>query len=105
MAFVVGKRNQDIATLLLDCVAYVTDEHPPLFTSDQLPEYRTALLHAYGVWHQPQRKGNRGRYPKPRRVPRPGLLYAQVVKCVRKAVWWEYTLRLSSVTWIPLLRD
>jgi IS1 family transposase len=80
LAFVVGKRNQESANILLDRVAYVTDEHLPLFTSDQLPEYRTALLHTYGVWYQPQRNGDRGRYPKPRRVPHPGLLYAQVVK-------------------------
>jgi transposase-like protein len=80
LAFVVGKRDQDHANLLLDRVAYVTDEQLPLFTSDQLREYRTALLHTYGVWQQPQRKGNRGRYPKPRRMPCAGLLYAQVVK-------------------------
>jgi hypothetical protein len=59
---------------------HVTDDHIPFFTSDQLPEYRTALLHAYGTWYQPQRRGDRGRYPKPRRVPLPSLLYAQVVK-------------------------
>jgi hypothetical protein len=51
-----------------------------IFTSDQLPEYRWALLHADGMWHQPQRQGNRGRYPKALRMPLPGLLYAQVVK-------------------------
>lgn len=80
LAFVVGKRTQDNANLLLDRVVHVTDDHIPFFTSDQLSEYRTALLHAYGMWYQPQRQGNRGRYPKPRRVPLPGLLYAQVVK-------------------------
>lgn len=84
LAFVVGKRNQDNANLLLDRVAYVTNDHLPLFTSDQLPEYRTALLHTYGLWYQPQRKGDRGRFPKPRRVPPPGLLYAQVVKVRQK---------------------
>ena len=84
LAFVVGKRTQESANLLLDRVAYVTDDHLPLFTSDQLPEYRTALLHAYGIWHQPQRKGDRGRYPKPRLVPPPGLLYAQVVEVRQK---------------------
>jgi len=66
--------------LLLDRVLHVTDTSMPFFTSDQLPEYRRALLHAYGMWHQPQRQGNRGRYPKPRLLPPPGLLYAQVVK-------------------------
>lgn len=84
LAFVVGKRTQESADLLLDRVVRVTDDYIPLFTSDQLPEYRSALLHAYGIWHQPQRKGNRGRYPKPRRVPPPDLLYAQVVKVREK---------------------
>lgn len=78
LAFVVGKRNQESANMLLDRVAHITNDHLPLFTSDQLPEYRTALLHTYGVWYQPQRNGDRGRYPKPRLVPHPSLLYAQV---------------------------
>jgi IS1 family transposase len=80
LAFVIGKRNQHTANLLLERVVAVTDEAIPFFTSDQLPEYRTALLHAYGQWVQPARNGNRGRFPKPRQVPQPGLLYAQVVK-------------------------
>jgi len=84
LAFVIGKRDQENANLLLDRVSHVTDENIPLFTSDQLPEYRTALLHTYGTWHQPQRKGDRGRYPKPRRKPLPELLYAQVVKVREK---------------------
>lgn len=84
LAFVIGKRNQDSANLLLDRVVCVTDDHIPFFTSDQLPEYRTALLNAYGAWYQPQRQGSRGRYPKPRRKPLPGLLYAQVVKKHRR---------------------
>lgn len=80
LAFVVGKRTQENANLLLNRVVHVTDDHVPFFTSDQLPEYPTALLQTYGVWVQPQRQGSRGRYPKPRLVPLPGLLYAQVVK-------------------------
>jgi len=80
LAFVIGKRTQESADLLLGRVIHVTDDHIPFFTSDQLPEYRSALLNAYGIWHQPQRKGDRGRYPKPRLIAPPGLLYAQVVK-------------------------
>jgi len=80
VAFVIGKRTQQSADLLLDRVLHVTDAHIPFFTSDQLPEYRRALLHAYGRWHQPPRPGHRGRYPKPLLMPPPGLLYAQVVK-------------------------
>ena len=84
LAFVIGKRNQASANLLLDRVSYVSDDSIPFFTSDQLPEYKNALLHAYGKWYQPARQGNRGRHPKPQRVPLEGLLYAQVVKKRRK---------------------
>ena len=80
LAFAIGKRTQENANLLLDRVKDVTDEHIPFFTSDQLPEYDDALLHTYGVWVQPERKGLRGRYPQPRLIPTDDLLYAQVVK-------------------------
>jgi IS1 family transposase/transposase-like protein len=80
VAFVIGKRTQESADVLLERVMHVTDKHIPFFTSDQLPEYRRALLHAYGIWHQPQRTGNRGRYPKPLLMAPPGLMYAQVVR-------------------------
>jgi len=80
LAFVVGKRTQASANLLLERVAHVTTADIPFFTSDQLAEYRTALLHVYGQWHQPPRQGNRGRFPARRRMPPPELLYAQVLK-------------------------
>lgn len=63
--------------MVLDRLKDVTDEHIPFFTST---EYEDALLHTYGVWFQPERKGERGRYPPPRLVPTDDLLYAQVVK-------------------------
>ena len=80
LSFVVGKRNQDSADLLLKRVKHVTNEHIPFFTSDQLPEYRRALLNAYGKMVQPERKGNCGRYPKSRLEAPEDLKYAQVVK-------------------------
>lgn len=80
VAFVVGKRTQENANLLLDRVKDVTDTHVPFFTSDQLPEYDDALLHTYGVLVQPERNGTRGHYPLPRLMPADDLLYAQVVK-------------------------
>lgn len=80
LAFVIGKRTQESADLLLERVVHVTDDHIPFFTSDQLPEYRHALLHVYGIWHQPQRNGERVCHPKPVLVAPPELLYAQVVK-------------------------
>lgn len=80
LAFVVGRRCQQSANLLLQRVNYVTDETIPFFASDQLPEYRNALLETYGRWYQRNRRGNRGRFPKPRLLPSERLLYAQVVK-------------------------
>ena len=80
LAFVIGKRDQTGADLLLARVAHVTDDALPLFTSDQWPAYRHALLHTYGEWYYPQRQGSRGAHPKPRRRPPPSLQYAQVVK-------------------------
>ena len=79
LAFVIGKRDQAGADLLLARVAHVTDDFIPLFTSDQLPAYRM-LLNTYGEWYQPPWQGRRGAYPKPRRRPPPSLRYAQVVK-------------------------
>lgn len=80
VAFVVGKRTQENANLLLQRVHHVSDGTIPFFTSDQLAAYPTALLATYGQWVQPKRKGNRGAQPKPRQVAPKNLLYAQVVK-------------------------
>jgi hypothetical protein len=68
------------ANLLLKRVKHVTTADIPFFTSDQLPEYRTALLQVYGEWHQRERNGTRGAFPKPRLMPPADLLYARVVK-------------------------
>jgi hypothetical protein len=49
-------------------------------TSDEYKPYREAILQTYGEPYPRQRKGRRGRHPKPgRRVPE-GLLYATVHK-------------------------
>ena len=42
----------------------------------------TALLTHYGHWMQPPRRQDKGPAPKPRWLPLPGLLYAQVIKTV-----------------------
>jgi hypothetical protein len=56
----------------------------PLFLTDGFREYLTALLTHYGQWVQPPRRQSTGPMPKPRWMPRPQLLYAQVVKTVRR---------------------
>ena len=80
LAFVIGKRDQASADVLLARIAHVTDDHIPFFTSDQLSAYKHAWLPTYGEWYQPKRQGARGAAPKLRRRPLPGLVYAQVVK-------------------------
>jgi IS1 family transposase len=52
----------------------------PLFLTDGFKEYSTALLAHFGHWVQPPRRQVAGPAPKPRWMPRPALLYAQVVK-------------------------
>src|SRR5215467_10567665 len=56
----------------------------PLFLTDGFKEYTTALLTHYGQWVHPTRRQATGAAPKPRWMPHPGLLYAQVVKTVRR---------------------
>src|SRR5215471_2782546 len=56
----------------------------PLCLTDGLKDYGTAFLAHFGQWIQPARHRDKGPLPKPRWVPRPELLYAQVVKSYRR---------------------
>ena len=81
VAVLVGDRTEEEAMGLLSRLrSRLAEGHLPLFTSDSLAHYAKAILYTFGVWIQPQRKGNRGRMPKPRPVPREGLCYATVHK-------------------------
>jgi hypothetical protein len=56
----------------------------PLCVTDGLKDYGTAFLAHFGQWMQPTRRREKGLLPKPRWVPIPELLYAQVVKSYRR---------------------
>jgi IS1 family transposase len=56
----------------------------PLFLTDGFREYRTALLSHCGHWRHPERRQGKGPMPKPRWMPLPQLLYAQVVKSYQR---------------------
>jgi hypothetical protein len=58
----------------------VAPDCAPLFLTDGFWEYMTALLTHDGRWVKPPRKRTQGAAPKPRWIPLPQLLYAQVVK-------------------------
>jgi predicted transcriptional regulator len=56
----------------------------PLCLTDGLKDYSTALLTHFGHWMPPGRRQDKGPRPKPRWMPLPQLLYAQVVKSYRR---------------------
>jgi len=68
--------HQVTQVLVPDCV--------PLVLTDGLKDYGTALLTHFGSWMHPERRQDKGPRPKPRWMPLPGLLYAQVVKSYRR---------------------
>jgi IS1 family transposase/transposase-like protein len=85
LAIDVGDRTLAMAQRLVHQVAQVlAPDCAPLFLTDGFREYLTALLTHYGQWVQLPRRQAKGPSPKPRWMPQPQLLYAQVVKTVRR---------------------
>jgi hypothetical protein len=81
----VGNRTLTMAQRFVHHMAQVlAPDCAPLFLTDGFREYLTALLTHYGYWVQPPRRQATGPAPKPRWMPLPQLLYAQVVKTVRR---------------------
>lgn len=81
LALLVGEREEEQAVgVLSQLKARLRAGCWPLFTSDQLPHYLKALLRVFGRWVQPQRQGERGRFPNPRLEAPDDLLYATVNK-------------------------
>ncbi len=56
----------------------------PLFLSDGFKDYLPAILAHFGFWVHPERHYAKGPAPKPRWMPLPALLYAQVIKTTRR---------------------
>ena len=84
LAIDVGERTLAMAQRVVHHVVQVlAPDCAPLFLTDGFREYMTALLTHYGHWVQPARRQATGSSPKPRWMPLPQLLYAQVVKTVR----------------------
>ena len=84
LAVDVGDRTLAMAQRVVHHVAQVLAPNcAPLFLTDGFREYLTALLTHFGYWVHPQRRQATGPLPKPRWMPLPQLLYAQVVKTVR----------------------
>ena len=85
LAVDVGDRTLAMAQRLVHQVTRVLTPHcVPLFLTDGLGEYLTALVTHYGQWIQPERSQAKGPRPKPCWMPLPQLLYTQVVKADRR---------------------
>ena len=56
----------------------------PLFLIDGFKAYRMAIWAHCGDWMHPERRQEKGPMPKPRWMPLPALLSAQVIKSYRR---------------------
>ena len=85
LALDVGDRTLALAQCFVHHVAQLlAPDCVPLFLTDGFRAYLTAVLTHYGSWMQPPRRQVTGPAPKPRWMPLPQLLYAQVIKTVRR---------------------
>jgi hypothetical protein len=81
----VGERTLALAQRLVHQITQVlAPDCAPLFLTDGFREYVTALVTHYGQWRHPEPRRARGPRLRPRWMPVPGLLYAQVVKSYRR---------------------
>jgi IS1 family transposase len=85
LAVDVGERTLAMAQRLVHQVTQIlAPDCAPLFLTDGLRDDLTALITHDGRWMQPERRQGRGPMPKPRWMPLPQLLYAQVIKSYRR---------------------
>lgn len=85
LAMAIGPRTFTMAQRIVHQVAQVfAPDALPLFLTDGYKDYLPAILSHFGRWVQPARHPVRGPVPKPRWLPPPGRLYAQVIKTVRR---------------------
>jgi IS1 family transposase len=81
----VGERTLATAQRLVHQLTQVLAlDGAPLLLTDGFRDYLIALVTHYGQWIQPERRQGKGPLPKPRWMPLPQLLYAQVVKSYRR---------------------
>jgi IS1 family transposase len=81
----VGERTLAMAHAVLHQLAQLLAPGcVPLFLSDGYPHYLTAIVAHFGHWVQSPRHQARGPARKPRWMPLPELLYAQVIKTMRR---------------------
>jgi hypothetical protein len=81
----VGDRSPAMAQVVLHQITQMLAPGcVPLFLSDGNPSYLPAIVGHFGHWVQLPRRHLKGSAPKPRWMPLPELLYAQVVKKMKR---------------------
>jgi IS1 family transposase len=81
----VGERTLAMAQTVLHQIAgQLVPGCVPLFLSDGYAHYLTAIVSHFGCWVQPPRTQATGRAPRSRWMPLPELLYAQVIKTMKR---------------------
>ncbi len=99
----VGTRMLEMAQRVVHQVVQVlAPACVPLCLTDGLKDYGTAFLSHFGYWIQPQRRRDKGPLPKPRWMPLPELLYAQVVKSYRRRriVGVRHRVVFGTLEWV-----
>ena len=107
----VGQRSLAVAQTVVHLVKQrLVPGCLPLFTTDGLAHYQTALLTHFGHWRQPPPTPS-GRTLKPRWFPLPDLLYAQLIKhrrrrrivCIKQRLvfgnWQQLQAVLDTLGW------
>ena len=99
----IGSRTLAIAQRVVHQVVQVLAPGcVPLFLTDGFKTYTTALLTHFGQWVQPARRQTAGPIPKPRWMPLPQLLYAQVIKAYRRRRIVDVTHRVVFGTGLAI---
>src|SRR5262245_30177965 len=81
----VGTRTLAMAQRVLHhLVQVLAPDCVPLFLTDGFNAYKTAILAHVGQWMQPERRRDKGPWPKPRLMPLTELRDGQVVKSYRR---------------------
>jgi IS1 family transposase len=84
LAIEVGPRTLEMAQRVVHRVAQrLASGCMPAWLSDGFKGYLPAILGHFGWWVHLARRHDKGPWPKPRWMPLPGLLYAQVIKQYR----------------------
>jgi IS1 family transposase len=85
VAIEVGPRTLEMAQRVVHhVVGVLAPGWRPAWFSDGFKGYLPAIVGHCGWWVHPERRPGKGPWPKPRWMPLPGLLYAQVVKQYRR---------------------